>query len=755
MADAPIIPMGDEPAGKDTNEGNAFATPQEASGRLWQKGDALSSVWRAIGDSVEGFLANAGFDRAPWLAVIFASGILTWFSLATPWQWASAIGTGLIVTAFALAAWRERTQRDHLRSAVMACALVFAAGISVIWMRSEFVGASAIERPSVEKVQGYVLSREDQPSQDRIRLVLAVRDAASGESRKIRVNVPLETLALADERFGQGRRGSSLVEGSVLQLRVRLMPPASPMLPGAYDFARAAWFKGLAASGSVVGEIEVIESVGSSGLIARAQRTLSAHVRSKVDGSAGSIAAAFASGDRGAISVDDQDAMRDAGLTHLLAISGLHVSAVIGGAYFLALKVLALFPSLALRVRLPVIAAGVGALAGVSYTLLTGAQVPTVRACAAAMLVLVALASGRDALSLRMVAVAAIFVLLLWPESVVGPSFQMSFSAVLAIVALHSSAPVRAFLAPREESRLARIGRGTVMLFITGLVIEIALMPIVLFHFHRAGLYGAVANVFAIPLVTFISMPLIALGLVFDLVGLGTPFWWLTQKSLNILLAIAHFTSAQPGAVKLMPQMNALTIGLFAGGGLWLALWSGKARLLGLVPAAMATLMLMATPIPDILIGREGRHVGITIQDNDGSRRLLSLRDSRSSYSRDNLLELASVTSEPIALADWGGARCSPEFCTMVLNRGGRDWSLLLARNREMIEERALAAACEQADIVVADRFLPRSCMPRWLKADRRMLERTGGLAINLADQHITSVGESQGEHGWWRTGRE
>ena len=755
MADAPIIPMGDQPAGDTPEAGEIPATPRKASRGLWQRGAGLSSIWRKIGDLAEGFLADAGFDRAPWLAVIFASGILSWFALNTPWQWASAIGFASLVALAALAAWRGVVARDHLRSAIIACALVFATGMSVIWLRSEYVGASAIERPTVQKVQGYVLSREDQPSQDRIRLTLAVRDAESAQSRKIRVNIPLETLAETEAEYSADQDGSALVEGAIVRMRVRLMPPASPMLPGAYDFARAAWFKGLAASGSVIGPVEVVERGKNGGFIAQAQRALSSHIRSKVDGSPGTIAAAFASGDRGAIGDDDRDAMRDAGLTHLLAISGLHVTAVIGAAYLLAIKLLALFPGLALRVRLPLIAAGVGALAGVGYTLLTGAQVPTVRACAAAMLVLIALASGRDALSLRMVAVAAVFVLLLWPESVIGPSFQMSFSAVLAIVALHSSAPVRAFLAPREERSLVRLGRGMVMLFLTGLVIELALMPIVLFHFHRAGLYGAVANVFAIPLVTFISMPLIALGLLFDLVGLGAPFWWLTEKSLELLLAIAHFTSAQPGAVKLMPQMSGLTIALFAAGGLWLALWTGRARLLGFVPAAIATVLLLLTPIPDVLIGREGRHVGITMIDDDGERTLLSLRDSRSSYSRDNLLELASVTTEPIPLAQWQGARCSPEFCTIVLDRGGRDWSLLLARNREMIEERALAAACEQADIVVADRFLPRSCSPKWLKADRRFLRQTGGLALNLSDQTITSVSETQGQHGWWRSGQE
>jgi len=751
LADTPNIPIagGPEQGGSDSK-----SAPHGVSGsaaRLWQSPRTLSSIGGSLADRAELFLANAGFDRAPWLAVLFAGGILTWFALKTPWQWVGVIALALLLALFALAAWRDRPHRDQLRQAVIACSIVFAAGLAVVWARSEMIGAQPIERPTVELVQGYVLEREDQPSQDRIRLTLAMRDAQSGVSRKIRVNVPLEKVSRINTQLHPVTQESVLLEGAIVRLRVRLMPPASPMLPGAYDFARAAWFKGLAATGSLVGEIELVEPASGQGPIANLQRTLSDHVRSRVDGSAGTIAAAFASGDRGAIPEADRVAMRDAGLTHLLAISGLHVSAVIAAAYLVAIKLLALFPALALRVRLPVAAAAVGALAGISYTLLTGAQVPTVRSCVAAMLVLIALAMGREALSLRMVAVAAIFVLSLWPESVVGPSFQMSFAAVLAIVALHTSGPARAFLAPREESWAARAGRRVFMLFLTGLVIEIALMPIVLFHFHRAGLYGAFANVFAIPLVTFISMPLIAVALVFDLIGAGAPFWWLAEASLNLLLSIAHFTSDQPGAVKLMPQMSGATVALFVLGGLWLALWSGRARLLGFAPAAIATIMLIATPIPDVLIGREGRHVGITIEAPDGSHRLLSLRDSRSSYSRDNLLELASVTSEPIPLAEWEGARCSQEFCVITIKRGGKDWVLLLARNRELIEERALAAACERADIVVADRYLPRSCKPRWLKADRGMLEQSGGLALDLTNEQITQVASGQGDHGWWR----
>jgi len=535
-----------------------------------------------------------------------------------------------------------------------------------------------------------------------------------------------------------------------VRLRARLMPPSSPMLPGSYDFARAAWFKGLAATGTMIGPLEIIRTAPQAGGIASVQRRLAAHVRTRVGGSAGTIAAAFASGDRGSITEEDEVAMRDSGLTHLLSISGLHVSAVIAAAYFAALRLLALWPALVLRVRLPIVAAVAGALAGVGYTLLTGAEVPTVRSCVAALLVLGALALGREALSLRMVAVAAGFVLLLWPESAIGPSFQMSFSAVIAIIALSTSAPARAFLAAREEPWSARIGRRVVMLFVTGVVIELALMPIVLFHFHRAGFYGAMANIFAIPLVTFIAMPMIALGLLLDLVGLGAPCWWLVQQSLELLLWIAHFTADQPGAIKLMPQLGGLATGLFVLGGLWLALWTGRARLLGVGPVVAASMLAAMTPIPDLLVAGDGQQVGIIMTGPDGQLHLLSLRDSRSSFARDNLMQLAGVKAEPVPLAEWPQARCSSAFCTVTINRGRRDWVILLGRGRTQVEERALAAACAKVDIVIAERFLPRSCRPRWLKADRRMLERSGGLSIYLAEERITSVSESQGQHGWW-----
>lgn len=698
----------------------------------WRRRYRLSSGLEAL----ERFLVGAGFDRAPWLAVGFAAGIAAWFGLANIHQWLALVGACLGIGLSAAAAMRLDGRFPFLRLALIVLPGAVALGCLTVWAKSTMVGAPAISRPMVAELTGRVLDREDQPAEERVRLRLATREPQTGRAIVVRVNVPARAAV------------KEISEGAIVRVRARLMPPSPPMLPGGYDFARTAWFAGISATGSALGEPVVVTPAAPSASLARVQRGLSEHIHSRLSGSPGGIAAAFASGDRGGIAQGDEEAMRDAGLTHLLSVSGLHVSAVVGLVYLIALKLLAFWPWLALRVRLPLLAAGAAAAAGIGYTLLTGAEVPTVRSCIGALLVLLALALGREPLSLRMVAVAAICVMLLWPEAVVGPSFQMSFGAVIAIVALAGSAPVRRFLAAREEPWWAGSARGFAMLLLTGIVIELALLPIGLFHFHKAGVYGAFANVIAIPLTTFVTMPLIAIALLLDLVGGGAPAWWLCGKSLELLLGLAHWTANRPGAVTRLPAVGDAAFAMFLFGALWLALWRGRVRLLGLVPAALAAASLALLRPPDLLISGDGHHVGIVEPEGD---RLLLLRAGRESFASETLTELAGMSGEVTALAARQGARCSPEFCAIELVRGGRTWRLLIGRSKEPVAERELAAACDLSDIVVADRWLPWSCRPKWLKADRTLLDRTGGLAIDLTKGRVATVAEEQGEHGWWR----
>lgn len=716
----PLVPMGDAPP-----DGAALQH------KHWPKLPDLSSGLARC----EQFLAQSRFELANWIVVAFAAGIAAWFAAGNAWQWRGIIAASLAVSLGAAALSPAEGRFPYLRRSLIVAGMAVALGCGFVWAKSAVIGTQPIAHPTVATFVGRLIAREEQPAEDRIRMRLVAREPGSGRVIQVRVNLD-HAGDLPD-----------LTEGAIVQLRARLVPPAPPMLPGGYDFARAAWFSGIAATGSVLGPVRIIEPSDNDSYLRDVQRRLSHHVRENLSGSPGALAAAFASGDRGAIAPEDEDAMRDAGLTHLLSISGLHVSAVIAAAYFIALRLFALFPWLALRMRVPILAAGAGAAAGIGYTLLTGAEVPTIRSCIAAVLVMLALVLGREPLSMRMIAVGALLVLLVWPEAVVNPGFQMSFASVIAIVALHGSAPMRAWGAPREETIWARWGRQLASLLVTGVVIELALMPIGLFHFHRAGVYGALANVIAIPLTTLASMPLIALALLFDGIGAGAPFWWLAGKSLELLLALAHWTAGMPGAVTMMPEMGEGAFALFVLGGLWLALWRGRVRLLGLVPALVGLTLLAQVRAPDLLISGDGRHVGIT---GEAEGELLVLRDSKSDYTRDNLTETAGMSGSLRTLEDWPGAHCSEGYCAITLRRGGRDWQLLLARGKTMVPVRALAAACERADIVVSERYLPWGCKPRWLKADRDMLERSGGLTVNLESGRIRSVAEDEGQHGWW-----
>lgn len=423
---------------------------------------------------LEHFLLRAGPTLAPWLAVGLAAGVGGWFALTRQWQWIVLISLCLFLSGAAGFALRRDGPFVCLPRAILSLALAIALGCGLAWGKSTLVGTPAIPSPMVAELRGIVIERQELTAQSRIRLILGLR--LPGYDRAVKVRIVLKNSDMAPMTR----------EGAIVRLRARLVPPAPPRLPGGYDFARAAWFGGLAATGSALGDIH-LESQGRAPVLASWRHALAGHIRSVLPGSAGGMAAAFASGERGGITPQDEAAMRDAGLTHLLSVSGLHVSAVVAAVYVLALRLLALWPWLVLRVRLPVLAGGLGGAAAVGYTLLTGAEVPTVRSCLGALLALAAMAVGRQAFSVRLLAAAAGFVTLFWPEAVVGPSFQMSFGSVLAILALHEAAPVRAFLAWREEGWWRRAGRHIVMLLLTGMVVELALMPVAFFHFHRPG----------------------------------------------------------------------------------------------------------------------------------------------------------------------------------------------------------------------------------------------------------------------------
>ncbi len=515
--------------------------------------------------------------------------------------------------------------------------------------------------------------------------------------------------------------------------------------PGTHDFARDAWFARIGGVGRALGP-PVVVTAGTGGGLDSLRDRLGRHVRERLSGSTGGIATALVTGDQAGVGEADAEAMRRSGLTHLLSVSGLHIAAAVGAAMLIALRLLALSERLALRFNLVLVSAGAGALAGIAYTVLTGMQVPTVRSCIAALLVLGGIALGREALSLRLVATGALAVLIFRPEALAGASFQLSFAAVTAIIVLHTAAPVQRLLAPREEGYPLRLGRGLVGLFLTGLAVEIALMPFAFYHFHRSGLYGVAANLVAIPLTTFVIMPLEAAALLLDAVGLGSPLWAATGWAIDQLLSLAHRVSDAHGAVALLPTMPRSAFAAMVGGSLWLALWVTRIRLLGLIPLAIGAGVAAAAPVPDLLITGDGRHLALV--RGDGTPVLLRARAG--DYMRDLVAEAAAFDGDPLALEEQPFARCTRDACVADVVRGGRAWRLLAIRTRDRIAWTELTRACADADIVVAERFLPRGCVPRWLKLDRDTLGRTGGVTITLgANPRVATVAARIGAHPW------
>lgn len=670
-------------------------------------------------------------DQLPlWLPVAFGSGIAAWFALPgreawTAWLTAmAAIG----VAAFVLP-WGGRARRVLLIAAVAG-----ALGMGAIWTRAVNVAAPVLTRPVVASFTATILDVNVQVAKKRVRVTLAPA-AASALPPRVRVTVDQEDAPVA------------LTHGDTIAVRARLVGPPSASLPGGYDFSRTAWFMRLGATGKAIGRITIIKRNPDAGSGLRER--LSAHVRKQIDGSAGGIAAAFATGDRGGIDPADEEAMRASGLTHLLSISGLHVTAVVGAAMLLALRLLALSRWMALRLPLILVAAAVGAAAGVGYTLLTGAEVPTIRSCVAACLVLIGVALGRQAFTLRLVATGALFVLMLWPEALVGPSFQLSFAAITSIVALHEWPPMRTWLSPRDEGVFIKGARFVASLLATGIAVEIALAPIALYHFHRQGLYGALANIVAIPLTTFVTMPFEALALLFDAIdpgiGLGRPFWWMTGLSLDMLLWIARTVAAWPGAVAALASVPVGAFALMLVGGLWGMLCQGRVCALGLGPFAAGALWAFATPPPDLLVTGDGMHLALR---GDGGR-LATLRPRAGDYVRSAMAERFGDLGDLADLDAANGATCTDDVCRVDISRGGRRWRIVATRSRYLLPYAAFRAECAAADIVVSDRRLPHWCNPRWLKADRAMLSRTGGLAVTLAPVHVETVAQSEGAHPW------
>jgi len=664
-----------------------------------------------------------------WLPAFFAAGIGLYFLLPSePPPWSGAIAALLLLGP--LAVQRRRPWLRLLLGLLLAVALGFGAAQ---WRAQQVAAPFLVERLGPVAIEARLQLAEPVEGGWRLTLSpLAIEGLRPEElPRLVRVRQlkPLPEAALP---------------GVVVRLTATLLPPPQPSLPGDFDFAREAWFRGLGAVGFTFGEAELVEGAAAASgwelWWSRQRSRLSERVRAVLTGDVGGVADALLTGQRGAISEATAQAYRDSGLAHLLSISGLHVGLIAAILFFSLRALLALVPPLALRFPIKKWAAVVALLALPPYMLLVAASVPTQRATFTAMVVLLAVLLDRRAISLRLVAWAAVLVLAIAPEALLGPSFQMSFAAVTALVAGYEAWARRT---PRDDGgpfERVLVYAGGVLL--SSVIATAATAPFAAFHFDRLALYGLVANLVAVPLTAFWIMPG-CLG-VYLLLPFGLEDWALTLLGwgVGVVNWVALETASWPAAALLLPAMPLWGLLAATLGGLWLCLWVGRWRLAGLALLLAGAVSPALQRPPDLLISGDARVIGLA--DPAGELWLSTGRAAR--FTSDAWLARRGAAEALVwwpRLAQLGSwLTCDSQACRY--RRAGRQVALVFAGE-------ALLEECWGNDLVVAT--LPiRSACPRGTAAlDRFDLWREGSHAVWLEPEGIVvrSVAETRGDRPW------
>lgn len=671
-----------------------------------------------------------------WIPVLFAGGIVAYFALAQ--EPSSRAALALVFGAFGVLVFAKNAP---IGLCVGGALLAVAAGFADAKLRTELVRAPVLaEELRYVEVSGFVEAHELR-DKGRARLTLRVLSLADlpPDRRPYRVRLTMPAGDLSAVRIG-----------ATVRLTATLRPPPEPIAPGSFDFARQAWFDrlgatGYATSGAVpVGGPALPWDLALWARIDALRAAVNARAKAALPGETGEIAAALITGDRGGISKEVTEAMRDSGLAHILSISGLHMAIMAGTVFWLARALLALLPGLALRYPIKKWAAAIALCAATFYLALSGAAVPTVRSWIMMSIVLVAVMLDRPALTMRNVALAALVILVASPESLFDPSFEMSFAAVIALVALYEWLSRRKPQGLRDVDPIFRaLRKGGALIggaAATTLAAGTAVAPFALYHFHRMTHYGLFANLVAAPLVSLLIMPMALLSLIAMPFGLEALPLAAMGLGIDLMVATGKEVASWPGAVSILPQISGTALVLIVLGGLWLCLWHTRLRALGLVIAAGGLALAPQGDRPDVLIERQGATAAL--RSENGS--LVFPPATAASYSADNWLLADGDERDITAASDEGVFRCDGLGCVGTV----KGKTVALVRHPAALED-----DCRMADIVIAPFTLSKACRAARVIVDRRVLQARGAHALYIEGLSIRTetVAAVRGNRPWTR----
>lgn len=679
-------------------------------------------------------------DRWPlWSPVCLGLGIGLYLALPFEPRPADAALAAAAAMALGLAVWRWPGLRPPGLAVLLAVA-----GFALGMARTHAVAAPVVrDRLGPVALIGRVVAVAEVEAGYRVTLDRPTIAALAPSATPARVRVTVRGQAAAP------------VPGDWVQLSAILLPPTPPQEPGAYDFARQAYFQRLGAVGFATRPPRTVSSpedaLDASAFdwrltLAEWRHAIARRLSEGAGGAAGAIAAALIAGERGAVPEEIERAMQDSGLAHLLSISGLHLAFAAGLIFFLVRFALAAVEPVALAWPVKKIAAAAAILAAFAYMMLSGAAVPTQRSFITTAIVLLAVIVDRAAISLRLIAIAALIVLATQPESLFDISFQMSFAAVIALVAVYEAMRQRL---GDWRAGLGPVGRGALHLggvAATTLIAGFATAPFAAYHFNRFVDYGLVANLIAVPLTGFVIMPLGLLALILMPFGLEGFALWPMGRAIDLMVDVARTVAGWPGAVLGVPAMPDAALLLTVGGGLWLCLWRRRWRLLGLLPMAVAGALHLHAGRPDLLVDQEGRLLAVRRAAGG-----LAFSDPRAQrLARETWVRRDGEIEPPVSVFPASGAsedgrlRCDRDGCIYRV-RGAR---IALLRRPAALEE-----DCRSADVVIAPSFrVGGRCSGPRIVIDRDDLRRDGAHAVRIAADgqiDVATVAARRGRRPW------
>ena len=565
--------------------------------------------------------------------------------------------------------------------------LLIALGFSAAQARTFMVHTPILQKEiKFAHVSGVIQAVEDQGDEEGSRLVL--------RNLEIEDLAPEHTPVRARLKI---RRDHGLMVGQHIQVLAALNPPSAPVMPGAFDFQRYLYFQRIGAVGFIYKEYPgpyAGAQQGFAGVIETQRQAIARSVEKYMPYPAASVAIALMNGRMTAISEEDQDAFRDSGLAHLLSISGLHVGLFSGALFFISRLLMALIPGFALHRPIKKYAAVIAIIGAFYYMLLAGSPVPTQRSVLMTGIFFLAIILDRSPISLRMIAFAAMAVLLVFPESLLSASFQMSFGAVAALILFYDWLRPYWSAWQRQAGMLKKIAFYFLGVCFTTLIASMATAPFGLFHFQQFALYSLPANFIAVPVMAFIIMPGVLGALMLMPLGLEHLPLMLVEKGVDATLEIAHWAAAMPHAVLHVQAWPLGGLICLALGAFILALWQGHLRALGLIPLAVCILIIFQHRQPDILIAAD--YDLTAFQGADHALHISTKR--KGEFIRENWARAYGF--DPKAdLSAWpregreGDIACGEEGC--MLNLKGYDVFYT-------DDAAALARNCPKADIILS-----------------------------------------------------